>query len=600
MSEDQLGVMPMCDDENSEGSWESDADDEVEAGEKTQCLFSGDVFPSSAAALEHDKTHFGFDLGKYISQVGMDEYEVIRCINYIRTSVSQSRDPRSELAGAVSTPEKPWRDDKYLIPVLPDDAMLFHEFGSSVDLPQASSSRERETPAASQGTQEAHRLRQELAQMRHENAELRAALQDACLASLPPEAAQYVQDSMGSGMAGLDVNDNTNGQSVGAPGAPSGPPAKQLPLSIRVPPGQSRRQRSEKVEKADEAYFDSYGYFDIHRTMLGDKVRTEAYQRALEGNPSLMRGARVLDVGCGTGILSMFAARGGASQIAAVEGSERMAEAAQSIIEENQLSSSQGGPISVVSGRVEELQALPMQQVDVIVSEWMGYGLFFECMLDSVLHVRDRFLKPGGAVLPDRATMYIAGAGPGALDLEFWRDVYGFSYRPVQAQLLRDGLKTAHVTPVSADDIVTAACELQSFDLTSMTPQDAEFNAHFTLQAPASATGAAPQEVHAIVLWFDTEFSPRFCKEQSVVLTTSPHAPQTHWYQTVLQLRQPLAAQHSAGAQQPGQAILQGRISCARGGEHRCLDISLECVGLDSKGQSIGEPQTQLYSIAMS
>ncbi len=32
--------------------------------------------------------------------------------------------------------------------------------------------------------------------------------------------------------------------------------------------------RSEKVEKADEAYFDSYGYFDIHRTMLGDKVRS--------------------------------------------------------------------------------------------------------------------------------------------------------------------------------------------------------------------------------------------------------------------------------------------------------------------------------------
>ena len=48
---------------------------------------------------------------------------------------------------------------------------------------------------------------------------------------------------------------------------------------------------------------------------------------------------------------------------AAVEGSKRMAEAAQSIIEENQLSSSQGGPITVVSGRVEELEALPMQQV---------------------------------------------------------------------------------------------------------------------------------------------------------------------------------------------------------------------------------------------
>ena len=73
-------------------------------------------------------------------QVHMDEYEVIRCINYIRASVKAGRDPRSELAGAVSTPEKPWQDDKYLIPVLPDDAMLFHEFSSDAgDLPTSSS-----------------------------------------------------------------------------------------------------------------------------------------------------------------------------------------------------------------------------------------------------------------------------------------------------------------------------------------------------------------------------------------------------------------------------------------------------------------------------
>ena len=63
----------------------------------------------------------------------MDEYEVIKCINYIRASVKAGRDPRSE-------PEKPWQDDKYLIPVLPDDAMLYHEFSSDAGgLPTSSS-----------------------------------------------------------------------------------------------------------------------------------------------------------------------------------------------------------------------------------------------------------------------------------------------------------------------------------------------------------------------------------------------------------------------------------------------------------------------------
>lgn len=48
---------------------------------------------------------------------------------------------------------------------------------------------------------------------------------------------------------------------------------------------------------------------------------------------------------------------------------------------------------------------------------------------------------------------------------------------------------------------------------------------------------SGPQECHAFVLWFDTDFSPRFCKEHPVKLSTSPYTPQTHWCQTVLVLR---------------------------------------------------------------
>ena len=59
-------------------------------------------------------------------------------------------------------------------------------------------------------------------------------------------------------------------------------------------------------------------------------------------------------------------------------------------------------------GAVEDLE-LP-EPVDIIVSEWMGYFLLRESMLDSVLVARDRWLKPGGVLFPSHATMYCAAA----------------------------------------------------------------------------------------------------------------------------------------------------------------------------------------------
>lgn len=66
------------------------------------------------------------------------------------------------------------------------------------------------------------------------------------------------------------------------------------------------------------------------------------------------------------------------------------------------------GVIKVMNSMVEDLiesGQIEPHSVDVLVSEWMGYCLLYETMLSSVLVARDHWLKPGGAMLPDTATM---------------------------------------------------------------------------------------------------------------------------------------------------------------------------------------------------
>lgn len=158
--------------------------------------------------------------------------------------------------------------------------------------------------------------------------------------------------------------------------------------------------------------------------MIQDKVRTSTYAQFILTNPSLFRDAVVLDVGCGTGILSLFAARSGAKRVFAVDASD-IADKAAKIVKANELEHI----ITVIRGKVEDI-VLPdgVQQVDVVISEWMGYALLYESMLDSVLRARDRFLKPQGVMAPSQAKMMLALCDASEVSKErvdFWNDVYG-------------------------------------------------------------------------------------------------------------------------------------------------------------------------------
>ena len=70
---------------------------------------------------------------------------------------------------------------------------------------------------------------------------------------------------------------------------------------------------------------------EIHETMLKDHVRTEAYRDFMYDNKNLFFGKIVLDVGCGTGILSMFCARAGAAKVIAVDNSDIIDKARETI-----------------------------------------------------------------------------------------------------------------------------------------------------------------------------------------------------------------------------------------------------------------------------
>ena len=69
---------------------------------------------------------------------------------------------------------------------------------------------------------------------------------------------------------------------------------------------------------------------------------------------------------------------------------------------------------------------LPHKAYDIIVSEWMGYGLLYEGMLPTVLQARDKYLAPGGLMVPSHATIHVAGVSDSGLmhdEFNFWRDV---------------------------------------------------------------------------------------------------------------------------------------------------------------------------------
>lgn len=123
---------------------------------------------------------------------------------------------------------------------------------------------------------------------------------------------------------------------------------------------------TQDTKTSRDYYFDSYSHHGIHEEMLKDEVRTKTYQKAILENKHLFQDKIVLDVGCGTGILAMFAVQAGAKHVYAIDCSS-IIEHARTIVEKNGF----GEKITLIRGKVEEIE-LPIENdnqiVDIIIS----------------------------------------------------------------------------------------------------------------------------------------------------------------------------------------------------------------------------------------
>ena len=349
----------------------------------------------------------------------------------------------------------------------------------------------------------------------------------------------------------------------------------------------SQANSDNKDETAEHGYFSAYSYNEIHESMLKDTIRTDGYRDFIYDHKHLFAGKTVLDVGCGTGILSMFCAKAGAKAVIAVDNSGIIDKARQNIFENGFQD-----VIRCVRGKIEEV-TLPVLQVDVIVSEWMGYCLLYESMLDSVLFARDKYLARDGLMVPSHAILRIAPLADSELTIahvDFWKSVYGFK----MTSMLENVYDEALIRPVDSSELAAESAAFLELDLHTAKTTDLTFLKSFQLSCKRDLN-----RLEGFILWFDIFFmlsqqktmakdlTTKQARDKGLVaFSTAPHATQTHWQQGVLLIKEPSAVLREG-------EIINGTIGFQRKeGHERSLDIEVRW-----KTPAAAKAWTQVWSL---
>ncbi len=162
---------------------------------------------------------------------------------------------------------------------------------------------------------------------------------------------------------------------------------------------------------------DPWSYIRAQQIIVHDRLRTLSYKKSIENN--VRKDDIVLDLGCGTGILSFFAAKKGCKKIYAIDKSN--------IIEDTTKTARLNNLDKYIEFVKEDIfKFKPRRKIDLLIHEQIGYFLWDEDIISKVAYIRDNLLKPDALIIPFKIDLYFV---PTNYRSDFEKSIFFWSRR---------------------------------------------------------------------------------------------------------------------------------------------------------------------------